>query len=406
MNEKKIAEIKAGIEFEANRKAPPDGFPALPLIPARRYTDPHFYDLELKHVWRKSWLYAIHGDEVPEPGSYLRWDRMGDPLLFVRDKDGEVRCFYNTCRHRGAPVATQERGVADGGLVCGYHGWTYNLRGDLINLRDKRDFIGLDTRCRSLIPVRCESIGRYVFINLEPNGQSLAEFLGPAGKMLQSQQADSLRLVDKKAYRVKANLKVALEGFLETYHIASLHANTVDRFLDHRGTFINMWPNGHSEMITRRRPERSNWVDPGSIGLPEMETANEIIRTTTMQTFCYPNMAVAWAPTGSPAMLFWPTGVNSALCEVSWFAPSWGNGPRPEIWDTRINNFERILMEDLQFQEDIQKSLESHGYTGSTLNYQERRIYQWHEEADRLIGEAVPSDLRLPPVLEPFIVHE
>jgi hypothetical protein len=60
-------------------------------------------------------------------------------------------------------------------------------------------------------------------------------------------------------------------------------------------------------------------------------------------------------------------------------------------------------MEDIQFQEGIQRSLESDGYKGSTLNYQERRIYQWHEEADRLIGDRVPPELRVPSVLDKYI---
>lgn len=402
MDAAQIERIKAGMAYEGSRKAPPEGFPNLPDIPPRRYTDPDFYQLELKHVWRKSWLYAIHGDEIAERGSYMRWNLMGEPLLFVRGQDDVIRCFYNTCRHRGAPVATDERGTVDG-FVCGYHGWTYNLTGDLINLRDKRDFVGLDMTCRSLIPVRCESIGRYVFINLEPNGLSLKEYLGIAGKTLMEHEPDNLRLVDKKTYQVNSNVKVVLEAFIEVYHIKSIHANTVDRFLDHRGALINMWPNGHSQMITPRRSERGDWVDPGTVGLPVMETADEIIKTTTAQTLFYPNMAIAWADAGSPAMVFWPTSVNTSLCEIIWFAPSWGDGPRPEIWDTRLRNFERILMEDLQFQEDIQRSLESHGYKGSTLNYQERRIYQWHEEADRRIGDEVPNDLRVKPVLEPFI---
>ncbi len=397
-----IQQIKTQIEYERGRDAPPSAFPQLPVIPPRRYTDTAFYDLELAHVWRKAWLYAIHGDEVPERGSFVRWSRMGEPLLFVRGEDDVVRCFYNTCRHRGAPVAADESGTAKW-LICGYHGWTYDLTGNLVNLRDRRDFVGLDTACRSLLPIRCESIGRYVFINLDDNGMPLEEYLGHAGRLLKEQQPDTLRLVEKKAYPVNSNVKVLIEAFLESYHIKSIHQNTVDRFLDHRGAVINMWPNGHSRLVTPMRPERADWVDPGTIGLPRMSTADEIIKRSTLQTLFYPNCAIAWAEAGSPAMVFWPTGVNTSLCEIHWFAPSWGDGPRPAIWDTRLRNFERILMEDVVFQEGIQRSLESNGYKGSTLNYQERRIYQWHEQADRLIGDKVPPDLRVPSVLDRFI---
>ena len=82
--------------------------------------------------------------------------------------------------------------------------------------------------------------------------------------------------------------------------------------------------------------------------------------------------------------------------EVHWFAPSWGDGPRPEVWDARLKNFLHILDEDLQFADKIQKSVESKGLRGFPLNYQERRIYHWHEELDRRIGiEDVPENLRV-----------
>ena len=66
----------------------------------------------------------------------------------LRDQDDQVRAFYNVCRHRGGPLVTDDTGTVPGGLVCGFHGWTYDLNGKLINLRDKRDFVGLDMSCR------------------------------------------------------------------------------------------------------------------------------------------------------------------------------------------------------------------------------------------------------------------
>ena len=80
-----------------------------------------------------------------------------------------------------------------------------------------------------------------------------------------------------------------------------------------------------------------------------------------------------------------------------------GAGERHPLWDTRIENFARIVDEDVQFAEEIQESLESRGFRSVPLGYQERRIYHWHEEADRLIGpERVPAALRVEPVLSPW----
>jgi uncharacterized protein YdcH (DUF465 family) len=92
--------------------------------------------------------------------------------------------------------------------------------------------------------------------------------------------------------------------------------------------------------------------------------------------------------------------------ECHWFAPDWGDGELSPLWATRIANFDRILDEDLQFAEKIQKSVASPGFRGMTLNYQERRIYHWHEELDRRIqraGVEVAADMRVQPVLEPYL---
>ena len=92
------------------------------------------------------------------------------------------------------------------------------------------------------------------------------------------------------------------------------------------------------------------------------------------------------------------------LLDIIWFAPDWGDGPPHDLWEERTNNFNRILAEDLQFVAQLQKSVESNGFHGAALSYQERRIYHWHEELDRRIGvERVPEHLRVPQVLDDWV---
>ena len=83
---------------------------------------------------------------------------------------------------------------------------------------------------------------------------------------------------------------------------------------------------------------------------------------------------------------------------------AWGGGEIDPLWEKRLSNFERILEEDTQFAEQIQESVESGAFEGITLNYQERRIYHWHEELDRRIGEGrIPPEFRVQPKLAPWI---
>ncbi|WP_262984776.1 aromatic ring-hydroxylating oxygenase subunit alpha [Sphingomonas daechungensis] len=289
------------------------------------------------------------------------------------------------------------------GFVCGYHGWSYTLDGKLVAVRDKRDFVDIDFACHSLIPVACETLGGWIFVNEdEDEPQPLREALGPVAAELDQFQPETLTLVDSRSYDVGCNVKVLLDAFLEVYHLKSIHQNTVDRFLDYRGTTITLWPGGHSRMTTPNR--RPDWVDPGTIGLPEIPTVTEIPRLNNVSYYIFPNIVMPPAATGMPMLVFWPVTDSTMRIECHWFSPPFGPEGRSDLWDKRISNFERILEEDTQFAPQIQESLESPGFKGMTLCYQERRIYHYHEEFDRRIGRnRIAADLRVEPVLDSWV---
>ena len=399
------ADDLARMTWERERNGPPADFPALPSIPGGRYVDPAFLALEEQGMWQKSWLYAGHIDQLPEPGSWFLCRNTGSPVIVTRTLSGDIRAYYNTCQHRGAPLVKEESGTSRG-FVCGYHGWSYTLEGKLTAVRDRRDFAeGFDFSCHSLSQVRCELLGSLIFLNADPDAQPLIEHIGPMAAELEQLQLEKLRLVDSRTYETDCNVKVLLDAFLEVYHLKSIHENTVDRFLDHRAMIVTLWPNGHSRMATPNR--REGWTDPGTKGMPEIPTISEFVAKNNVSYSIYPNFVMPPAPTGIPLLQFWPMGPNRTRVVSTWLAPDHDPANPHPLWETRINNWERILYEDLQFAPQIQESVEGPGFKGMSLNYQERRIYNWHEELDRRIGaENVPEHLRVTPVLAPFIVRE
>jgi len=402
VTERLTRRVLEGMEYATNRSGPPDDFPRLPRIPGGRYNDPSFLESERRGLWKRTWLYACHSDELPRAGDFLLWQRTGAPILILRGRDLKIRAFYNTCRHRGAPLVKQAQGHCDG-LVCSYHGWTYALDGQLVNLRDKRDFVGLDVAAHSLTAVRCEQFANWVFVSEDPDAPPLLEYLDPFPAQFGQFQPETFRFVEKHGFDLKCNVKVLLDAFLEVYHLKSIHQGTVDRFLDYRGTTIALYRNGHSLMVTPNR--RPDWVDPGTRGMKRVETASVISTHNNPSFNFYPNLVAPIDPSGCPFLLYWPTGPDTMRIECHWFAPDWGGGELHPLWPTRISNFDRILAEDTQFAEQIQQSVQSPGFRGMTLNYQERRIYHWHEELDRRIaraGIAIPENLRVPPLLERY----
>ena len=137
------------------------------------------------------------------------------------------------------------------------------------------------------------------------------------------------------------------------------------------------------------------------MGLPELEGTTPIETEHLPSYGVFPNFILPIQASGIGAVLLWPVDVRNSLLDVVWFGPAWEGDTRPAIWDRRIENFDRIVAEDISFAEPIQESVESPGFRGAALNYQERRIYHWHEELDRRIGsDRVPEPLRVRPLLD------
>lgn len=402
MNDDTVRQWIDRVAVERARTAPPAGFPALPDIPAGRYTDADFFALERQALWSRAWLYAGHTDQLPEPGSFFVWRHGSAPIIIIRGDDGEVRAFYNTCRHRGAPLVRTAEGRAGPVLVCGYHGWSYDRQGRLRGVTDKRDWPALDADCRGLVSVRCERLANWVFVCEDPVVEPLCEFLEPIARYMRHLPLAELRLVDRREFDVRCNAKVLIDNFLEAYHFKLLHPRTSDRIFDNLGTSIHLWRNGHSMMLSPNR--RDDWVDPGTVGMPGMANATAIETHHNPSYSLFPNLIMPISPTGMPCIAVWPRTVRTSAMEVLWFAPDWGGGPRDPRWETRIANFDRIVDEDIQFAEPMQETIESPGFRGVPLNYQERRIYHWHEEVDRRLGiERVPPDLRIEPRLASYV---
>jgi phenylpropionate dioxygenase-like ring-hydroxylating dioxygenase large terminal subunit len=401
MSREEIDSIRALMEYEASRTAPPEGFPFLPDIPAGRYTDQRFFELERDHIWRKSWLLAAHIDELPEPGSYLLWDIAGQPVLLIHGDDGTVRAFYNTCSHRGAPVVIEPRGNRKR-FACPYHGWCYSREGVLLAVRDPEDFRDLDLSTRGLKSIRCERFGNLVFVNFEPQAVSLLEWLGPIADEWQEFQFQNCRLAARHVFDLDCNWKIAMEANTEVYHVRNVHPKTLAPLLDDRRNVNTLYANGHGRMIAPTpRGKATQDAMPVSPDIAQIESVGEIARTCTQSYGVFPNWVSPLSQFFIPPILFWPNGIDRCRMETWTMAPQWKEGRRPDLWtESDGEQLCAVLREDTQFGEKIQKSMESYGFEGVPLSYQEARIYHWNQAADRMIGiDNIPPELRVEQVI-------
>lgn len=398
------ARISEQVQFELTRNHHPENFPSLPEIPGRRYIDDDFYELEVEHLWKKSWLCAIRADEIESPGQFKLFSRLGASIIIARAADGTINAFHNTCRHRGAPIATSDGNGNQ--FVCRYHGWCYDLKGRLIRVPEVHDFGDFDKSDRPLLSVRCEQWDGWVFINFDSQARPLLADLGVLVDDLAPLQMSRLRIKGRLNYRIECNWKAALDAFLKAYHVKAIHPQTVAMLLDAKGTAISLLAGGHSRMALPKRfnTQGGTWgTDATAYDIP---TVPAVFRENNLAYGIFPNFVSPFDSAGFPFVLFWPVSKGVCECELIFVGagdPS-ETAENSEYWQTFLANYDKIQTEDFQFLSGIQRSLESGAFTGMKLGYQERRIYWMHEEFDRRIGiERIPEELRVTPVLGSFV---
>ncbi len=404
MDQAFVERIKRQIDYEFRRTAPPDDFPKLPDLPLGRYTDATLWDHERSIVFGRSWIFVAHASELAASGSYRSVDVAGRPLVLVRGDDGAVRGFFNACRHRGAPVVRDECGTCRL-LVCQYHSWSYDYSGRLVRVPDERDFVGLQPDERSLVPVRCEAWGGWIFVNLDNDAPPLVDWLGVLATELAPVATADMRVVGRLSTTHRCNWKLMAEGFLEVYHAKTIHATTVANVLRPAGAAISLLPNGHSRMLTPLSAAVMEGGRESHRGLPVIEGLGEMYDITNPAYSLFPNLIVPFDKVGFPVLQFWPQSADTTRLERIWLAPTAGVEPvRHPTWDRRLDAFEVVMGEDTMNLEPIQRSVESAAHGGVPLNYQERRIWHFHATIDRMIGaDHVAPELRVPDLLADWV---
>ncbi len=153
-------------------------------IPSSWYTDKNVFNLEQQQVFG-SWQIAARLDQVRSPGQYATAEIAGEPIVIVRGSDGELRGFFNVCRHHAAAVMTEAEGRTNQ-LRCPYHGWTYSLEGELKGTPDFSGVCDFDRAENGLAEVEIATWGKWVFVRLDhrqsisqdESNSSLKQFLG------------------------------------------------------------------------------------------------------------------------------------------------------------------------------------------------------------------------------------
>lgn len=209
-------------------------------IPVDAYISPEYARAERDRLWNKVWLQVGRVEEIPEAGNYLTYEIAGESILIVRAGPDQIQAYYNVCPHRGRRLVDTPEGARNASgkraqFVCAYHGWRFNLDGENTHILHREDWQGsLTDACTSLRKVNTDTWGGWIWINMDPDCESLREYLEPAASLLDPFQLQNMRFRWRKWGIFNCNWKVAMEAFNETYHVQTTHPE-FNKFGEFRG---------------------------------------------------------------------------------------------------------------------------------------------------------------------------
>ncbi len=194
-------------------------------LPRELYVGEDAFAFDTQVMLKSVWLYACTVAHVKHPGDFFVFDLAGNSVIIVRGRDGDVRAFWNSCRHRGARICLDQRGRAPR-LMCPYHQWTYGLDGVLLAARNMGpDF---DKKDHSLSPVAIENIGGLLFVCLSDTPPPIDRVKADITDQIAIYDLDHLKVAVQDDYIEDANWKLVMENNRECYHCDAGHPELIN----------------------------------------------------------------------------------------------------------------------------------------------------------------------------------
>ncbi len=418
-------------------------------ISTERYTSAAFAQKEYETLWKQTWQIACRDEHIPQIGDYHVYDIGPYSFIVTRVAENEVRAYYNACLHRGTKLrASGTQGLAKE-FRCSFHGWSWNIDGSNKTIVCPWDFPHVDGKKASLPRARVERLGGFIFINMDANAPSLADYLGPEGQA----HMDAWKLEDRYVYlhvvkRMPANWKLVVGAFAEGYHVIETHPQVAvscadanmeyDVYNEHFDRFISamgvLSPHLEGQYTEQAILDLFTLGDSSSLEgtkrvLPPGGTARQVMADTFRDTIgkahgrdmsCVSDSELldCFSYTLFPSAFLFP-GVSfpmvyrflpdkhdhrRSLFEVFFLRPWPTDGTRPDPAEPIMlrddqsfaeaqgmdPGFAQILDQDTANLMLQQEGVEASAKQGLTLgNYQEIRIRNFERTVDRYVGKKV-----------------
>ncbi len=361
-----------------------------PTLPSHFYFDTAHYELELQRLWYRNWVYLCRVDTLKEPRSFRTFAIGDQNLIVIRDEQGKLHAFHNTCRHRGSTLCNEHEGRLKGKfIVCPYHGWSYNFEGELVAVPKMGLPEDFDRGAYPLYGITLAEWGGCVFVRLEGDGPALDEAIRPNGRRLANWPMANLTTGHVMRTVLACNWKVFWENYNECYHCPGIHPALSRLVPIYSRTIMGPYddPNweSHADDSDPKyrgglRQDAVTWSEDGRpIGPVFKGLTDEERRAGHRFASLWPTMYAVGHVDHMRMVSMRPLGPEQTELTVQWLFSSETLADRSFDLEKAVGFAKRVVEEDGAVCELNQKGLRSRAHRQGVLMPQEYAVHAFHE---------------------------
>ena len=313
---------------------------------AEAYTDLKWFAYEQSAIFAKHWIWVCHVEKVRANGAYTTAMVAGRPVAIVRDQAGQLRAFYNVCKHRAHELLQGDGETTR--IMCPYHAWVYDLTGQLRRAPETENLENFETNDICLDTVQVEEFCGFIYVNLDPDASSLATQSGDLGTEITHWAPDisDLMFGHRLTYDIKSNWKNVVDNFLECYHCPTAHKDFC--------TLVDM----DTYKVTTHGIYSSHMADAGTSENAAYDVSNATVRTHAVW-WLWPTTCLMRYP-GRSSMIVLniiPISENRTLETYDFFLET----PEPDEGEVEAIRYldEVLQVEDIGLVESVQRGMKT-----------------------------------------------
>jgi len=351
------------------------------------YLDPEVLPLEDERIFSRTWQFAGHVSQVPDPGTYLTANAGTQPVLVLRDDEGELRAFRNVCRHRGSRLLSGS-GDCKKAIRCRYHGWTYRMDGQLIGVPEGRQIPGLDKSALGLFPARVEVMCGLVFVNLDIQATPLTEQVAGLPERLAPYGFETLKPKVEKETSQPANWKIVVDNYLEGYHVPIAHPGLM-RLVDYKNYDVELFDHWVWFDAPLRDKPSGNFLERTYQRLVEPMPGLGPDRTRIWNyILIYPNTTIDLYPDQIGIWQILPKGVDATHDVAMTLMPRASSARTRAVQYANRKVNQLVSDEDVDLVANQQAGIATHGFEPGPLSRREAAVGWFADRIRADLGEA------------------